>query len=174
LLPKRALLPLLAAAALALAGCADSVAGNPTPAADVSTSTTEPPSTVSTAIDPCALFTATDIQQLGLVSRGPDTVGGARGCSWNKHGVYAVGFSIYDHVGMAQFVGGEPTVTNHPVGSHDGREFIPELGGCGIVLEITRSSSLVLVVSADTDETSCHIAGDFAMLVEPRLPAEQR
>jgi hypothetical protein len=170
------MLPLLAAGVLAMAGCADTVAGNPTPAADVSTSTTEPPSTVSTSIDPCALITAADVQQLSLVARGPDRVGGGRGCSWYKDGVYAVGFSIYDQVGIDRFASGEPTVSNHPVGSHDGREFIPPEHGCGIVLEITRSSIIVLVVSdaAGGDTVSCHLAGDFALLIEPRLPAEQK
>jgi Protein of unknown function (DUF3558) len=157
------------------AGCATAVAGTPVATTDAATSGTEQPSsTVSASIDPCALLTGADIQRLGLVSRGPDRLGPSRGCSWNKPGQYAVTIGVYDHDGFGDISTIGHVISNHPVGTHDGRQVLDDDGGCGIALAIT-ALSLVVVAVSNVDETQeCPLADQYAVLIEPRLPAQEK
>jgi len=165
-IPRLAIIPLVAVGALLIAGCADAVAGTPTVAA-----TTSAPA-VSASINPCALLTSSDIQHLGVASRGPDALGGSRGCSWLKTGQYNVGFSVWDHLGIDQMNSGGNPITNHRVGSHDGRQFEGADGGCFVAMAITSTSSIDVSVGGDPS-VECQLADQFALLIEPRLPAEQ-
>lgn len=164
---RLAALPLVALAALVIAGCGDSVAG--TPAAQPKPTTTA----VTASINPCALLTGSDIRQLGVVSQGADTLAGSRGCSWTKTGQYTVGFSVWDHVSINQIDSHGNLISNHRVGSHDGRQYQGANGGCAVSMAITSSSSIDVTVNGDPIE-ECQLADQFAVLIEPRLPAEPR
>jgi hypothetical protein len=172
-IPRLAVLSVLALAVLAVAGCADAVAGTPAATTATSTSMVTSMAPVSAAINPCTLLTADDIQGLGITPRGPDTLGGSRGCSWTKNGQYVVGFSVLDHLGIDQANSGGNPITNHPVGSHDGRQFEGALGGCAVALAITETSSVDVVVGGDQTQ-ECQLADQFAQLIEPKLPAERK
>jgi hypothetical protein len=167
---------LLAVVVVAVAGCADAVAGSPAATTGSPSSATEPPSAgPSAAIDPCALLTDTEIQQLGLLPSGRDTIVDARSCSWHKAGQYTIGAGIFDHVGLAQLSKVGRTITNYSVGSHDGRQVLSQEAGCGIYLQITKTSIVdIVAVDALGDTQSCQLADRYAKLIEPRLPAEQR
>jgi hypothetical protein len=176
------LVPLLAVVVFAVAGCAVAVAGSPAATTDPSASVAEPTSAeptsegLSAAIDPCTLLTGMEIQQLGLLPSGRDTAGGGRACSWHKTGQYSLGVEVFDHAGLDQLSTIGRTITNHPVGSHDGRLVLSQGGGgCGVYLQLT-ATSIVLVDAAGllTDTQSCQLADQYAMLVERKLPAEQR
>jgi hypothetical protein len=67
------------------------------------------------------------------------------------------------------------TTTSRPVGSHDGRQVLSQEGGCGVYLQLTRTSTVdIVVVDALGDTQSCQLADEYATLIEPKLPAEQR
>jgi hypothetical protein len=170
-------LPLLAVAiALATAGCSP-VSGSPGPTTDPSASASAPPtSAVSAAIDPCALLTGSDVQQLGLRPNGRDTAGGGRACSWYKNLQYTAGIEVFDHSGLDQLSTIGRTITDHPVGSHAGRLVLSvNGGGCGVFLQITRTSMVdVDTAGGLTDSQMCQLADHYAKLIEPRLPAEQQ
>jgi hypothetical protein len=152
-----------------IAGCADAVAGTPITAVPPSTSVT-----VTASINPCALLNVTQIQHLGVASRGPDTLGGSRGCSWTKTGQYTVGFDVWDHVGIDQVNSGGNPISHHRVGSHDGRQFEGAFGGCAVSMAITDSSSVDVIVAASNPPVECRLADQFAVLIEPELPTERK
>jgi hypothetical protein len=140
----------------------------PTAAPDTSPSPT-------TSIDPCALLTGSDVQQLGLQLNGRDTAGGGRGCSWHRTGQYTVGFGAFDHSGLGELSTNGRTITDHPVGSHDGRLVLSAGDSCGVFLQITKTSMVdVAVAGALDDAQTCQLADQYAKLIEPRLPAEQK
>lgn len=171
-----ALVSLLAVAVLAVAGCADAVAGSPAPTTgpSVSASATGTPG-LSAAIDPCTLLTDPQIQQFGLLPSGRDTAAGGRDCNWRKTGQYSLGVEVFDHEGLDQLSSVGRTITNYPVGSHDGRQVSSQDGGCGVYVQITRNS-IVVVAAVDVLDAaqSCPLADQYATLIEPELPAEQR
>jgi hypothetical protein len=168
-------LPLLALALVA--GCSTAVAGTPAATTDPSSAASAPPaSVVSAAIDPCSLLTGSDAQQLGLQSKGRDTAGGGRACTWLRTGQYTVGVEVFDNAGFARINTTNRTVTDHPVGSHDGRMVLAtDIITCGVALEITKTSMVEVDVSGDPDVTqTCQLADQYAKLIELRLPAEQK
>jgi len=172
------LVPLLAVVVVVVTGCANAVAGSPAATTDpsVSVSATDRASVgPSAAIDPCTLLTGTEIQQLGLLPSGRDTAAGGRACSWHKTGQYSVGIEVFDHAGLDQLSTVGRTITNHPVGAHDGRLVLSQGGGCGVYLQLT-PTSIVVVDTAGvlTDTQSCQLADQYATLIEQKLPAEQR
>jgi hypothetical protein len=170
-------LPLLAATiALVATGCSAPAGGSPAPTTDPPASVSaSPTSGVSAAIDPCALLTGSEIQQFGLQPNGRDTAGGGRACSWYKNLQYTVGIEVFDHAGLAQLSTTGRTITDHPVGSHDGRLVLSTGGGCGVFLAITKTSMVdVDTAGSPSDTQSCQLAEQYATFVEPRLPAEQK
>jgi len=175
---RSAVLPVLAAAiALVATGCSASVTGSPAATTDPPRSASDAPTSgMSAAIDPCALLTGSDVQQFGLQANGRDTAAGGRACSWYKNLQYTVGIEVFDQVGLGQLSTLERTITDHPVGSHDGRLVLSAGGGgCGVFLQITRTSMVdVDTAGGPSDTRSCQLAEQYAMLVEPRLPAEQK
>lgn len=165
------LVPIIAVSAVA--GCSAGASGN---AVSVPvTSSSVPPSALSESIDPCTLLTSSDTQEFGLVSSTRDTAGGGRACSWLKKGQYNVGIEVFDHGGLANLSAVNRAITDYPVGTHDGRQVLDHGGGCGVYLQIT-SGSMVVVALADAqdEQQECALADDFARLVEPRLPVEQK
>jgi len=170
-----ALVPLLAVAGLAVAGCGYAVAGSPAPTTGPSTSVSDPSTGTSAAIDPCTLLTDPEVQQFGLVPSGRDTAAGGRDCNWSKRGQYSLGVEVFDHDGLGELSSIGRSITNYPVGSHDGRQVSSQGGGCGVYIQITKTS-IVAVAAADViDETqSCQLADQYATLIERRLPVEQR
>jgi hypothetical protein len=180
-----ALVPTLGLAVLGVVGCSSGVTGTPTPTADPSASTTTQQSSsatttpsVSASIDPCKLLTAQEATQLNLVPDGRKDIGVdqgySRGCRWHEVGQYTVDFAVYDHVGLDTIGGNGQPVTNHPVGSHDGRQSFGPTGSCGISLAISPSSMVDVSASVGTEVQNCQVASQYATLVEPRLPAEQK
>lgn len=166
------LVPVIAVSAVA--GCNAGAPGNPV-SVPVTPSSVHPSTTLSESIDPCTLLTSSDAQAFGLVSNGRDTTGGARSCSWHKTGQYTIGTGVFDHIGLAQLSKAGRTITDHPVGIHDGRQVFSQEGGCGVYLQITSHSVTdVVVVDAQDAQQECALADDFARLVEPKLPPEQQ
>jgi hypothetical protein len=167
---------LLAVAVSAVAGCANAVAGSPAPTTGPSapTSTTDTSPGLSAAIDPCTLLTDPEIQQFGLLPNGRDTAAGGRDCNWLKTGQYSLGVEVFDHEGLDQLSSVGRTITNYPVGAHDGRQVLSQDGGCAVYLRLTQNS-IVAVAAVDVRNTqSCQLADQYATRIEPKLPAEQR
>jgi hypothetical protein len=164
-----ALVVLIIVMALAVSGCA-TVPGHPVAA-------TAPPPTpgLSMSIDPCTLLTTADVQQFGLLSNGRDTLGGGRACSWYRTGEYTVGVEVFDNAGLDQLNKLGHTISDHPMGSHNARQVVNSNGGCGVVLEITKTSTVDVDAVVGQDETrSCPLADQYAKLIEPRLPPEHK
>jgi hypothetical protein len=154
-------LALAAVGVLAVAGCADAMAGG---------AVESPVAAVSLSVDPCTLLTGHEIQQLGLVSTGRAVIAGSRNCSWEKPGQYTVGFGVWDNLSLAELSPIHRVITNYPVGSHLGRQVFSYEAGCGVFLQLTPRSLVDAVVVDVVDSRGCPLADQFAKLMEPRLP----
>jgi hypothetical protein len=159
-------LALVAVGVFAVGGCTDATAGSP-----IATTARQPPtSTLSDAVDPCALLTSRDVQQLGLVPTGRDTAAGGRDCHWKKSGQYVVGIEIWDNRSLSDLSTINRVVTNYPVGSHEGRQVLSHDGGCGVYLALTATSMVVASGAGVMSADECPLADQLAKLIEPRLP----
>lgn len=169
MIPRLTIIPVAGICAVVIGGCADAVAGTPTAVVPPSTS-----AAVTASINPCVLLNATQIRQLDVAPRGPDTLGGSRGCSWTKTGQYTVSFDVWDHLGIDEMNSDGNPISHHPVGSHDGRQFEGPFGGCAVSMAITDSSSVDVIVAASNPPVECQLADQFAVLIEPELPTERK
>jgi hypothetical protein len=186
---------LLAGTAVALAACSGPTTGDPAPstttAAPGSTGGSAPSSSSSASdplasVDPCALIPPDRVAANKLVVKGPETVDGARGCSWNQPtGIdnrgFALGVRLYSHLSLDQAkaqAGAGNDVTETTVGSHQAIQIKVNqgdgAGSCEVLLKVTPASSVY--VNADDAggdaATSCQDATGAATTVEKNIPAE--
>jgi hypothetical protein len=171
-------------ALLGLAGCDTSIDGNPQPVS--TTSSTQPPvnnpvgerdaAAKLAAIDPCTLLTPAQIDQYGLRKKEVGELAGARQCGWSHpsddhgKGGYAVGPAIRDHQGLRDINTDGYTMTDQPVGRHQGRQAQQDGdAGCLVSIGVTESAR-VDIAAAGEPGTACQVANQFATLMEPLLP----
>ena len=171
-------------ATLAMSGCTTSTPG----AASTTSRTTQPSTTPSSAtaadplanVDPCSLLDPAVISQNQLQ---PDKSGigpGTRYCQWDTGAItsgvgYNIAINVYDHAGLDQLSTVGFTVTNYPVGRHQGRMSKDTVGdACAVSIGVT-STSRVDVVGIDSTgrvDPACVEATTVAPSVEQKLPAE--
>jgi len=176
--------PAIASAILAVlvtGGCTTSTAGAPNTPTSTAQASITPTSAAAkdplANVDPCSLLdqavvSANQLQQ-GKSGTGP----GTRYCRWDTgpSGVgYNVAINIYDNAGLAQLSTVGFTITNYPVGRHQGRMSKDTVGGaCAVSIGIT-STSRVDVVGVDYGgqlDRACVVATTVAPAVEQKLPA---
>jgi hypothetical protein len=191
---RLAMLSLVAMATLGLAACNSTTTGTGTPQPTVNTSTgggsgvTLPDTTSGgsssngaglAAVQPCDLLNASTQSRFGLSKADSIPVAGARPCTWNKpvdaNGLngYTVEIDIRDSQGLKDVNTGGFTVTQHNVGSHQGKQVQLNAGGsCLVVIGVGDSSRVDVGVTAGTDTAkACQVAGQLATVVETQLPS---
>lgn len=167
------ILPVLLTAGLALAACSGGGSGNTTPTASSTTSNSAPSSSADNpvaAIDPCTLLSQDEVTSLGLTSRGPETAGKSRGCGWAKGASYAIGIYADASQGLDALRAANSTTIS--LSSHDAMQ-TPSGIDCGVDIAITKVSSVGISVES-AGNNPCAIATQYATLIEPKLPAQQK
>ena len=181
------LLPIVAVAALALAGCSQETPGNAEPGGDTGENTGAPTipggetteSTESSApggdsgtadLQPCDMLTGADQAQLQISGGAEDEVGPERLCQWTASGSHTVSVGIADELGLDD-VQSSGAKTPMKVGSHDAVQFTGGVSSCAVALGVTDTSRVDVISAANGDEAkACTIAKQAAALVEPKLP----
>ncbi|HEV7648745.1 MAG TPA: DUF3558 family protein [Actinophytocola sp.] len=182
------LLPMVAVAALALAGCSEQTAGSASPGGDTGENTGAPTipggettgeSTESSApggdsgtadLQPCAMLSQGDQYQLKVTGGAEDEVGPERLCQWTASGSHTVSVGIADELGLDD-VQSSGAKTPMKVGSHDAVQFTGGVSSCAVALGVTDTSRVDVISAANGDEAkACTIAKQAAALVEPKLP----
>lgn len=179
------LLPLVAAAALCLAGCSQETPGSasaggdetgaPTiPGGETTSEPTEssaPPDDSGTAaLQPCDMLTSDEQAQLKVSGGAEDEVGPERLCQWTASGSHTVSVGIADELGLDD-VQSSGSKTPMKVGAHDAVQFTGGVSSCAVALGVTETSRVDVISAANGDEAkACAIAKQAAALVEPKLP----
>ena len=180
------LVPIVAAAALVLAGCSEETPGDASPGdatqsgtdrpgiptGGVPTETTEPGGESGTAdLQPCELLKGGELAELSLGADGvQDDVAGQRGCLWTASGSHTVTVSIADDLGLEDVQSSGPT-KEMKIGSHDAVQSTGGVSSCAINLGVTETSRVDVISAANGDEAkACDVAKQAAELVEPKLP----
>ena len=181
------LLPLVAVAALALAGCSQETPGSAEPGGDTgtngvptipggettgeSTEPSEPGGDSGTAdLKPCDLLSSAEQSQLQVSGGTEDEVGPERLCQWTASGSHTVSVGIADELGLDD-VASSGQKTPMKVGSHDAVQFTGGVSSCAVALGVTDTSRVDVISAANGDEAkACTIAKQAAALVEPKLP----
>lgn len=174
-------LPVAVAAALGLAACTSTTTGSGTPT--TSSVPSAAPSSRSTgatliATQPCDLVADSVLQQNHLVRQDLPPAPGARSCTWQRTTDaqtpgFVLGVDVRDSQGLADINTGGLTLTDDPVGHHQGKLVQQSSGDtCFVAIGVTPTSRVdVTVSSSDADATrSCALANRFAKVVEPKLP----
>jgi hypothetical protein len=181
--------PALLLAALAIAGivsgCTNNASGQAVPPATGSpgTSNSDGPTSTSSgqggggnldAVDPCSLLTAAEASQFQAGSGVPKQTSGARTCDWTiPDGRGTFGIDLRNSQGLKDIVEGGGTLTDQPVGSHQGK-ILKEAdgpGACSVIIGVTDSSRVDVSSVANTDTAkACEYVTKVAALIEPRLP----
>jgi len=163
-------------AALITSGCTTATAGTPNTTTSSTTPTSDTTKDPLARVDPCSLLDQAVITANHLQ---PDTSGigpGTRYCRWDT-GASGVGYSlainIYDQAGLDQLSTAGFTVTNYPIGSHQGRTSKDTVGHTCLVSIGVTSTSRVDVVGVDYGgqlDRACVVATTVAPAVEQKLP----
>ena len=181
-------LPILAVAALALAGCSQETAGSAAPGGDTGektgvptipggetteepTETSEPGGDSGTAdLQPCTMLSEGDQYRLKVTGGTEDEVGPERLCQWKASGSHTVSVGVVDELGL-DGVQSSGAKTPMKVGSHDAVQFTGGVSSCAVALGVTDTSRVDVISTANGDEAkACTIAKQAAALVEPKLP----
>ncbi|HJP78545.1 MAG TPA: DUF3558 family protein [Pseudonocardiaceae bacterium] len=166
------ILPMLLVVGLGIVACSGGETGTAIPSSSSTTPTSAPQSSNNpvAAIDPCTLLSQDDLTNLGLTSTGPEHTAKSRGCGWQKGPTYSLGIYADASQGIDELRDGSSTTA--PLQSHDAIK-TPSNVDCSIDIAITKSSS-VSVSIAMTNGDECGIAMQYATLIEPKLPAQQK
>jgi hypothetical protein len=185
----RAAVPLVAAATavLTVAGCAlpgirgreaaDPVApagGTAAPAAEPERSASAPPS-VTGALDPCALLTDDDKQDLGLSREKAKVLGRGRVCAWRHEGPsirqsLSLQIVIFDDLTPDDLNPLERS-EKRTFGTHDAVVGTTSTGSCFATFEIGGEATVeTQAVSAGGEAFQCEWAAKVAERLEPNLP----
>lgn len=122
------------------------------------------------AIDPCGLLTNSEVSRLGLTSRGPESSPTSRGCGWSKGASYSFGIYVDPTQGLDVLRG--KTSTSVSLASHDAIQTASGID-CLVDIAITKTSSVGISAEGDVS-TVCQVAVQYAALIEPKLPAQQK
>jgi Protein of unknown function (DUF3558) len=180
------LVPVVAALALALAGCSQETPGDATAGGSTGKLTlpggteepTETPTETSTSegggsgtagLEPCDLLSSAEQAQFQLGPGAEDEVGPARTCQWQSSG-QTVTIGVIDTLGLDQVQSSGPK-TPMKVGSHDAVQYTGGVASCAVAIAVTDTSRVDVAGAAGGDETkACSVAKQAAALVEPKLP----
>jgi hypothetical protein len=110
------------------------------------------------------------VAQLGITSTGPEKTPKSRACGWQKNGIYSVGIYADATQGINDLRDG--TSTALPLSSHDAIQTASGIN-CGVDIAITADSSVGIEVEA-AGGNACGYAAQYATLIEPKLPAQQK
>jgi uncharacterized protein DUF3558 len=178
------LVPIVAAAALVLAGCSQQTAGDATAAGDRTDRPTIPggtgdptdPSETSDGdsgtadLQPCDMLTSDEQAQLQVTGGTEEVVGPERSCEWKKSDSYTVAVGIVDDLGLEDVQSSTPTKPMK-VGSHDAVQSTGGVSSCAVNIGVTDSSRVDVISAANGDvQAACVVAKQAAQLVEPKLP----
>jgi hypothetical protein len=131
-------------------------------------------------VDPCSLLSPAVISQNRLQQVKSGIGPGTRYCRWDTGAItsgvgYDIDIDVYDHAGLDQLSTAGFTVTNYPVGRHQGRMSKDTAGhGCLVSIGVTVMSR-VDVVGIDSSgqlDRACVVATVVAPSVEQKLPVE--
>lgn len=160
-------------ALVAVAGCSGGADAGSTTATSTPSTTTGEASSPSAAVNPCDLLTSDQAHQLGLTAEGPKNTAKSRGCGWRKEATYSMNIDIRDNQGIGP--SDTPGVTKVALQSHDAVQDTSSGFGCDIGIAISTSSSADVAISgAESVQQQCQIAMQYATLIEPKLPAQQK
>jgi hypothetical protein len=137
---------------------------------------TTPPTTSVTAnpvaaIDPCSLLSQSDMTSLGLTSTGPEKTVKSRGCGWQKAATYSIG--IYADPSQGIDVLRASNSTTASLQSHDAIQTANSGIDCLFDIAITKTSAVGISIEAGVGN-ACQLAQQYATLIEPKLPAQQK
>jgi hypothetical protein len=137
---------------------------------------TTPPTTSTTAnpvaaIDPCGLLSQSDMTSLGLTSTGPEKTAKSRGCGWDKGASYSVGIYADSSQGLDELRADNSTTGS--LQSHDAIQTQNSSIDCLFDIAVTKTSSIDVSVEAGIGN-ACQLAQQYAALIEPKLPAQQK
>jgi hypothetical protein len=184
----RLLLPIVAAAVLALAGCSQQTAGSAEPGGDTGGGTGVPTipggettgeSTESSApgggpgtadLQPCDMLSSDEQSRLQVTGGVEEQVGPERSCRWTASGKHSVAVGIVDDLGLGD-VQSSGTTKQMKIGSHDAVQYTGGVSTCAFALGVTETSRVdVLAAANGNEQQACTIAQQAAALVEPKLP----
>lgn len=154
------------AAGLGAAACSGGGGGGSDPTTSASSSSNN----AVAAIDPCALLSPDDVTKLGLTSRGREDTAKSHGCGWSKGATYSFGIYADPTQGLDALRAANSTTL--PLASHDGMQTANGID-CLVDIAITKSSSVGISIEAGGGN-ACGIAAQYATLIEPKLPAQQK
>jgi hypothetical protein len=123
------------------------------------------------SVNPCSLLTQSDVTHLGLTANGPDNTTKSRGCAWTKSASYSVGIYANGSQGLDELRADNSTTA--PLQSHDAIQTANSGIDCLFDIAITKTSSVDISVEAGIGN-ACQIAAQYATLIEPKLPAQQK
>ncbi|PRX47911.1 uncharacterized protein DUF3558 [Prauserella shujinwangii] len=166
----------LLAVGVLLTGCATTVDGAAQPVA-------VPTSTGGVAAgEPCALLTAEEVADLGLVGEGEFTPGEPGRllppvCTWSPEDTAeqsSLTVSLATDLSVSEYVGGVEPAETAELGGRSWRRYLDPVGGesvCQLVTELS-ATSFVAVTSLDVTEEkkSCELAKRAAPYVAGHLP----
>jgi hypothetical protein len=187
---RRALPPLVALAALALAACSGGPDAGASPASPSVSSATVPAPVVRdanagrplTAVDPCSLVTQVT-SEIVLTKVKLGALPGTRACHWAASALdadltgsrYSVGILIYDHAGLSRLAAlpkSEGNVTAYPALSGHQARLVKDPGTaqCTVSIGVTGSSRVDVAVYGSSLAANCAGAAEVAPLVAGQLP----
>lgn len=181
---RLAILPFALVGLLGLAACTSKTPGTGTTTPPPSS---QPPAATSSAassgsalasIQPCDLLTSGEISKNDLSGQEESNDSGARSCTWDNDTFddglgYTVGDDVRDTQGLADINADGYTVSDDPVGHHQGKLAQQTNGdGCFVAIGVGTSARVDVVVSTSSAnvQQSCDLANQFAKLIEPKLP----
>lgn len=181
---RLAILPFALVGLLALAACTSTTPGTgattlpPSSQQPATSSSAAPSGSALASIQPCDLLTSGEISKNGLTGQEESNDSGARSCTWDNDAFdnglgYTVGDDIRDTQGLADINTDGYSVSDDPVGSHQGKLAQQTNGdGCFVAIGVGTSARVDVVVStASADvQQSCALANRYAKLIEPKLP----
>jgi hypothetical protein len=129
------------------------------------------------SIQPCGVLDSSQISQNGLTDQEASSGSGARSCTWSNDNFddgngYALKVDIRDSQGLTDFSTAGYSVTDDPIGGHQGKQ-AQRTGGPGCIIAIGVSPTSRVDVTAETASDAnqaCMVANQYAKLIEPKLP----
>lgn len=174
--PVLSVLAILAAAVLA--GC--TTTGTAVPKETAGSSGSVGVSTTSVVggnklhdLDPCALLSAAEVQQLGASRGEREDVTAARRCNWTVSGSHTFDIAIFENKSAKDAASAKGRQSEVTIGHHRAQRVEEGEGNpglCDITFAITATSSVSAGSSAGTKTAkACDVATQVANLIEPKL-----
>jgi hypothetical protein len=163
-------LAILLATGLGVASCSGGGGGSDPTANSTTTNSASSSDNPVASIDPCTLISQDDMSKLGLTSRGREDTANSRGCGWDKGATYSFGLYANRNQGIDELRDSSATAVS--LSSHDAIQMANGID-CLVDIAITKTSSINVSIEA-SGTSACGIATQYATLIEPKLPAQQK